>query len=220
MRVYHFLPAEWALDDLKNKRLKIATFDDLNDPFELFLFDMSDPVLRQALTETKRVMALTSGFLCFSRNWKNPLLWSHYADKHRGICLGFDVPADLKEVDYTENRLDLNASNFETLPEEEQKKLMEKLISTKYVDWSYEEEVRGFANLKDRDVCTGFYFHEFDEELKLQEVIAGALCSVENKRKIKEVIGRYTETVEVIQARLAFRSFEVVRDERGFRAAQ
>ena len=31
--------------------------------------------------------------LCFSRNWDNLLLWSHYGDRHMGVCLGFDIPA-------------------------------------------------------------------------------------------------------------------------------
>lgn len=32
------------------------------------------------------------GLLCFSDNWKSPVMWAHYAAKHHGICLGFDVP--------------------------------------------------------------------------------------------------------------------------------
>ena len=35
MRLYHYLPENHGLDDLKNKRLKIARIEDLNDPFEL-----------------------------------------------------------------------------------------------------------------------------------------------------------------------------------------
>ena len=31
------------------------------------------------------------GILCFSLNWTSLLLWAHYADNHKGICLGFDL---------------------------------------------------------------------------------------------------------------------------------
>ncbi len=24
--------------------------------------------------------------------WSNPVIWAHYGDKHRGLCLGFEVP--------------------------------------------------------------------------------------------------------------------------------
>jgi len=35
MRVYHFLSATNALKDISKRRIKIAQFQDLNDPFEL-----------------------------------------------------------------------------------------------------------------------------------------------------------------------------------------
>ena len=27
-----------------------------------------------------------AGMLCFSKGWHNPVQWSHYTDKHKGIC--------------------------------------------------------------------------------------------------------------------------------------
>ena len=39
MRLYHFLSAENALDDLTNRRIKLSQIDDLNNPFELWCFD-------------------------------------------------------------------------------------------------------------------------------------------------------------------------------------
>jgi hypothetical protein len=32
-----------------------------------------------------------SGVCCFSTTHSNPLLWSHYGDQHRGLCVGYDV---------------------------------------------------------------------------------------------------------------------------------
>ena len=166
----------------------------------------------------KNNLALTNGFQCFSRNWKNPLLWSHYADKHRGICLGFDVQDDVvKPVTYTEDRLEIDANDLADISEEDGAKLMEKLLWTKYLDWKYEEEVRAYASLEEKDASTGLYYLEFGEKLKLSEIIAGPLCSIETKMKIQEAIGRYSDTVEVVQARLAYQSFKVVPDQRGFR---
>ena len=57
MRVYKFLHAKWALDDLDKRRLKIATFDDLNDPFELWPVDLSNPMVRFAFSKVKEEMA-------------------------------------------------------------------------------------------------------------------------------------------------------------------
>ncbi|MDW9570209.1 DUF2971 domain-containing protein [Sinorhizobium meliloti] len=36
-------------------------------------------------------LSLTYGIVCLSDNWQHPMMWSHYADRHRGICLAFDV---------------------------------------------------------------------------------------------------------------------------------
>lgn len=221
MRVYKFLPAKWALDDLERQRLKITRDDELNDPFELDVFDLSDPDFKRTWTETKKKFLLTEGFGCFSRNWKNPVLWGHYADKHRGICLGFDVRDDpLMEVSYTENRLVLNAANFPALPEEKKQELMYTALRTKYIDWRYEEEVRGYATLEERDE-SGHFFSDFDDNMKLTEVIRGALCAEDDWKKIEEVIKRdYAGTVQFIKARLSDNSFEVVEDEHGFGEAR
>src|ERR1035441_3016297 len=90
-KLYHFTSADHALDDLRNRRLKIAQFDDLNDPFELRSVDLSGAGHAAALDQFKAETARDYGLLCFSEEWNNILLWSHYADQHRGVCLGFDV---------------------------------------------------------------------------------------------------------------------------------
>lgn len=41
-------------------------------------------------------MAL-SGVLSLSARWNCPLMWSHYADEHRGICIEFDMDRNLCE---------------------------------------------------------------------------------------------------------------------------
>jgi hypothetical protein len=33
----------------------------------------------------------TRGILSLSATWSSPLMWSHYADEHRGICIEYDT---------------------------------------------------------------------------------------------------------------------------------
>jgi len=47
-RLYHFTAAKYAFDNLRNRRLKIAQLDDLNDPFELKSVNLCNPVHAQA----------------------------------------------------------------------------------------------------------------------------------------------------------------------------
>jgi len=99
-RAYHFVSLTYGLDDLRRRRLKISRLDDLNDPFELWAIAQSDRRLRQAMRTTKEQMARQYGLLCFSRGWHNPVLWSHYADRHRGIALGFDVEKERSKTNH------------------------------------------------------------------------------------------------------------------------
>ena len=211
MRLYHFVNEENGLDDIKKRRLKIATFSELNDPFELFSIELSNPSLRRAFNVLKRELSSKRGILCFSRNWHNPVLWSHYADKHRGICLGFDLPDDkVESISYSGKRLLAQIDSFVSPSNVDSLNLMKKLLFTKYEHWKYEEEVRGFVTLEEQDIETKLYFSEFSEELKLREVIVGA-CSNISQQTLTESLGDLSSTVSVSKARLAFKTFRVVR---------
>jgi hypothetical protein len=144
--------------------------------------------------------------LCFSLTWHNPLLWSHYADRHRGLALGFDVADEiLKPVSYVAKRPTLTEIN---------PTVAQWLLFTKFVDWQYEQEVRIFTTLQDRDP-SGLYFGKFNEQLVLREVIVGPLCKVTKKDLRGVPIG--DDAVTLTKGRLAFNTFEVVRDKRGFK---
>jgi len=78
--------------------------------------------------------------LSFSEDHRNALMWSHYADYHRGICIGFrravmEQLAPLQQVHYR--------ARVPTLPEElpEEEKLSASFLS-KSGDWGYEREWR------------------------------------------------------------------------------
>jgi len=205
-RAYHFVSLCHGLDDLRQRHLKIAQLGDLNDPFELFAFKQSDRRFRQANSATKREMAQQYGLLCFSLEWHNPLIWSHYADKHRGLALGFDVNQQvLKQVSYIKNRPVLNNNEDED---------GDSLLYTKYVGWNYEREARIYTRLEDPDPITCLYFVDFGEQLVLREVIAGPLCEV-TKQELRNATGSTTK-VKFMKARLAFKTFRVVTDQRGF----
>jgi len=209
-RAYHLLPSRYALDDLRNRRLKIAHLDELNDPFELWAIAQPDQHLRRAFRQTKEEMARRFGVLCFSLSWHNPLLWSHYADKHHGLALGFDVDEEiLKPVFYVEERPALKQINIE---------VAHCLLFTKYSGWQYEQEARIFTTLEDRDATTGLYFADFNEQLVLREVIVGPLSTVTQK-DLDDALGT-TTGVTFIKSRLAFNSFQVVTDQRGLRTIE
>jgi hypothetical protein len=91
VRVYHLCGATYAIENIEKSRLKVATFADANDPFELSVFYSRDPAQRLRLKQFTEDVARRFGIVCFSEDWLDPTLWSHYGDKHCGIALGFDI---------------------------------------------------------------------------------------------------------------------------------
>lgn len=217
MIVYHLSKAKWALDNIRNKRIKIAEINDLNDPFELSGPDLRDKKERKEFNSWRDTMAQMYGVVCFSRSWSNPVLWSHYADKHAGIALGFEVPPDayLNDVIYTSTRL--TRSSLAEINGPNANEYMRKLLCTKYTDWAYEDEVRVFSDLKERDATTGKFYTSFSNEIRLKEIIVGPLCDI-SEFELKSIAEIYPDKISLIKARLAFGSFRVVKNKRGFNA--
>ncbi|WP_061038803.1 DUF2971 domain-containing protein [Vibrio coralliirubri] len=202
MRVYHFLSTEFAYKDLREKRLKVSELNRLNDPFEFLGMNLADPDLRKAMKKTKNQLAKSKGLICFSRNWRNPVQWAHYADSHKGICLGFDIPDSLlSKVNYVDERIEYPNGFTEAD--------MLELLTTKFAHWSYEEEYRVFVELNTRE--DGLYYAPFSSDMKLKQVIIGA-CSKATRRQVIESIGGDV-CVEIFKARAAFKSFNIVRNQ-------
>ena len=205
MDLYHFTTARHGLDAIDRRRLKIATIQNLNDPFELLCADMSDPKFRKEMHVWKASMSARCGMLCFSESWQNPVQWSHYADRHRGICLKFQVAEKMvRKVTYDDARTVEDAAklikNRTTDPE-----AVIRMMSTKFKHWSYEAEWRAYVALRRSDPVTGLYFQTFNDDLKLVEVILGAACEV----KRADVV-RLDADVDIRNARLGFKKYEVV----------
>lgn len=93
---------------------------------------------------------------CFSKRYDSILMWSHYGDKHKGICVEFDRPdKDFLDVKYSKKRckFDLEDTTRRVLgymlSNEEADvndkgliKCISKPFIVKSIDWQYEEEVR------------------------------------------------------------------------------
>lgn len=205
MRVYKFLTCKYGLKAIRDRRLKISELDTLNDLFDLLPVDLSDPEIRKGAVAARNEIGKRYGLLCFSKHWHNPVLWSHYAENHQGICLGFDVPDKAPmTVEYVEEPFKLTHLDLE---------IVEKMLIRKYKDWSYEEEVRMWTKLEKN--FGGYYFADFEEELRLVEVILGAGCHV-SQRRLLQALGAHQSGVRLLKARLAFDAFRVVEDENGF----
>jgi len=211
MRVYHLSEAQFALSNVALRRIKISRFSDLNDPFELLGADLNNKEHRRAFRLSKEEIDQNKGLLCFSSSWDNPVLWSHYAEKHRGVCLGFDVPDHLLvPVIYTDKPMKIDTGGKSSLPKLSES-FVNALLRTKYVDWRYEDEYRVFLQLDHKAAECGLYFYSFSSALVLREVILGPRCELPIKG-IRELVANFDPQVYVIKSRLAFTRFKVVEN--------
>ena len=215
MRVYYLSSAPFALSNLALRRLKISRFGDLNDPFELLAANLVNAKHRWAFEAMKGELNSTKGLICFSQTWSNPLLWGHYAEKHTGIALGFDIPDHLlAPINYTEKRvrLPVDKSTDRVVLSDD---VVGRLLITKFSDWAYEQEMRVFVQLDDTTREAGMYFMDFSSELNLMEVILGPRCEFPISR-IRDLVSKEFPEARVSKARMAFRTFRVTED-RSFR---
>ncbi len=112
-----------------------------------------------------------SGICCFSVNMENHLMWSHYADAWRGVCLYYEIPQDYFWDRYpAPTNADLNATTFfvggtpvryqedafagwlavgdfsEPLPDAPVSNAAAKILSSKAPAWAHEKEFRIVTN--------------------------------------------------------------------------
>jgi DUF2971 family protein len=214
MRAYKFLNAEFGLKSLRERRLKQSRINDLNDPFELRPYDLTDPAHRQAFLQTRDQIHEGRGVLCFSEDWKDPVMWAHYSEKHTGLCLGFEIPrilgdAEQDESSFVEYIVDplFFPPNFLELEDGERYEIVRKILFTKFKHWQYEHEIRVWAPLQHED--NGLYFSEFDEKLKIVEVVIGARCKVAVS-EIEKALGPAASLVRIVKAGAAYDRFEMV----------
>ena len=211
-RVYKFTSSQHGISSLEKRRLKVSAIEDLNDPFDFFAaIDTTHPGVAQAVSMLADQYRGKVGLLCFSRNWDNLLLWSHYASSHTGICLGFDISGgdssanfDM-DVLYQPNLLQIQR------PEDVNLDLANRLLRTKHESWSYEQEVRMLVNLNDPPDSQGLSWFEFGRLLVLREVIIGAQCHPAVSRRIQQTTNPFGDAVQCWWAAMRSDAFLLIK---------
>lgn len=213
MRVYHFTKANHGLEAIRQRHLKIARISELNDPFEFLQVESSNPRTRARYQYVKRALNEYMGLICFSENWSNPVQWSHYAEGHHGMCLGFDVSgtAEMRKVRYVKDRIHPNLRAMRAMGDAAITHMLD-LLTLKFEHWTYEQEHRLFVRLDEQDQSTGLYFFDFGDskQVRLREIIVGAQSEI-TPEQVTTALGNLAPKVKSCKARLAFEAFTVVR---------
>lgn len=146
----------------------------------------------------KRVIQ-RKGLACFMSSCDNLLMWAHYADSHKGVCLKFDILEDTtffspaNKVIYSKDY-----PEFDYLTDKND--FVNQMFFTKSEEWTYEGEVRV---LKDKE---GNY--DFNPN-SLKEIIFGCKISDDDKKTLTKVIRTYYQACQLIQAEKNDNSFSL-----------
>jgi hypothetical protein len=126
-------------------------------------------------------------------------MWSHYADSHAGVCLGFDPEVSYfalaQPVRYTRSRPIVDP----TVQSEAQ--MLDASLYTKSLDWAYEEEWR--------IVVTSGPGKYTVPRNALRSIIVGARISHEHFKEIVSLAKMLPGPVEIHRASPATETFEV-----------
>jgi hypothetical protein len=123
------------------------------------------------------------GVVCFSKANNSILMWTHYSDQHKGICLEFAlkngqsiVNAGFHKIEYTKK---YPAINFEKVWCKDGESLAE-ILWTKSEEWDYEREFRLI-------IRSGGKLIDYPPQLQLSGIIFGFRTSKKNKKLIKDI---------------------------------
>ncbi|MBD3341117.1 MAG: DUF2971 domain-containing protein [Candidatus Lokiarchaeota archaeon] len=138
------------------------------------------------------------GILSLSAINENILMWSHYADYHKGFCIEFkrlstNPLGAAQPVQYVKDYPSFNY--FDDLPGN----IVKRILLTKAIDWCYEEEWRGIqkANTEVRytdDMISGIIF--------------GLRMPEDHKKEIYKIL-KNKKHIQYYQAELSPRKFKL-----------
>jgi hypothetical protein len=96
--------------------------------------------LRSPSADSDEAMLDNVGILCLTEHWDNMLLWSHYANQHKGICVGFRTDIDFFRIAFNVDYV----SEFPVIqrPKDDHEAIFQKALLTKAECWRYESEWR------------------------------------------------------------------------------
>lgn len=137
-------------------------------------YDMQNPeqFLFGKYMEDELIRRYDRGVFSLAENSDCPLMWSHYVDQHKGICIGYSVPeneeSNLHKVVYGGKRFIKASMVASMLRGDDSARIAvdKSVLARKAHNWRYEREWRLVGRQGSQD-----------SPLQLKEVIFGMRCS-------------------------------------------
>jgi Tfp pilus assembly protein PilF len=180
LSIFKFSPVnENTLKTLINQKLFLSQpHKHWNDPHDCNIVSWGETT-QQLFREKARLQA----FMIAKEGkniYENTLLWSHYADSHKGICI---------EYEYKLNRENKTAYLHKVKYQEEvQFDEVADSFKIKAIDWQYENEVRLF-HFDENNEEHNNVLKSFEElGLEIKAIYFGTQCSQDNQETITRIL--------------------------------
>ena len=203
-------------NDPFDSNLKLKELVSLND-LNLLADDIDISEIREKFDEIstdsektneilKKMVTLDStaaqgfGVACFSYKNDEILMWSHYSNNHKGICMKFDSRYDEDffrlslDVEYTKEypKIDSIKDNLWTR--------LSKILRYKHFNWEYENELRVIKinGSGSKKIQLG----------AITEIIFGCKCSEQDKKNVIKLVSRLRYNhIKFFEAKIKDREF-------------
>jgi hypothetical protein len=160
-----------------------------------------------ASVERELLRQYDKGVCCFSESFNDMLLWSHYGDQHRGLCVGYGLDRKpkpkLQKVLYGGTRTVKSSLIAKAIVEKDEQAsaaLDESVLLRKAPQWRYEQEWRLLGSRGAQDSC-----------LLLSDVTFGLRCSDAIKHTLICALGSRAPNIEFYEVRSAHGTFRLNR---------
>ncbi|MCZ9838877.1 DUF2971 domain-containing protein [Brachyspira hyodysenteriae] len=125
-----------TIKTIKNNKLWLSHTNNFNDPV--------DPTIKRYKGKYDYILNSIK-VACLTKNYDNTLMWSHYADKHKGICVEYDISNIINKENYIIRKVNydmkaiVDENSINTIYDIN---LLLDLFCIKSKEWEYEDEYR------------------------------------------------------------------------------
>lgn len=165
------------------------------------LNEVAEKNIRQ-LTSDAHKFRDNMGILSLSKTCTSILMWAHYAEKHKGICIEFTVPVSdaLHTVTYSTDMPRVTLHDIYVMHD---RQILMNLFTTKHKHWKYEKECRIILDKGDilhnipgniSSIIFGLKTPSEDESI-VRKVASSSLKNVKF-RKCTSIKGKYSVKIE------------------------
>ena len=215
-KLYRLLPDEAAINTIETRCFRVSRIADQEDCFEWqFGFDGYPSELEESiqtrLDDLVKLAGESMGILCFSKEIKDPILWSHHADGHKGIAfeVNLGINANLvlnrQEVEYDNPRIVLP---YRPMTEQELMERIKNYYKQKSKSWRYEQECRLIIDHARCIPSGGRFFWKIPAGF-VTRVIIGFRSSVSEQRLRQVLDSNGFQNVQIVKAKRSLKTYDV-----------